>query len=110
VCANVSLFSSYQVGGTTSLLMGNRSHASVLSVGMVNLKLTSGKTVQLKNVQHIPTIKKNLVSGSLLGRDGFKLVFNPINVYFRIMKLLLVKVMTVEDCSAFLCLMSVMKL
>jgi hypothetical protein len=75
VCGDVSLFSSYQVGGTTSLLMGNGSHARVLGVGMVDLKLTSGKTVQLKNVQHVPTIKKNLVSGSLLCRDGFKLVF-----------------------------------
>jgi len=75
VCADISLFSSYQVGGTGSLLMGNGSHARVLSAGTVNLKLTSGKTVQLKNVQHIPTIKKNLVSGSLLCRDGYKLVF-----------------------------------
>ena len=31
--------------------------------------------MQLKNVQHVPTIKKNLVSGSLLCRDGFTLVF-----------------------------------
>ena len=31
--------------------------------------------MQLKNVQHVPTIKKNLVSGPLLCRDGFKLVF-----------------------------------
>jgi hypothetical protein len=75
VCADISLFSSYQVGGTGSLLMGNGSHARVLGVGMVNLKLTSGKTVRLKNVQHVPTIKKNLVSGSVLCRDGFKLVF-----------------------------------
>jgi hypothetical protein len=43
--------------------------------GMVNLKFTSGKTVQLKNMQHVPTIKKNLVSGSLLCRDESKLVF-----------------------------------
>ena len=75
VCVDASLFSFYQVGGTSSLLMGNRSHARVLGVGIVNLKFTSGKTVQLKNVQHVPTIKKNLVSGSLLCRDGFKLVF-----------------------------------
>jgi transposase InsO family protein len=34
-----------------------------------------GEIVQLKNVQHVPTIKKNLVSGSLLCRDGLKLVF-----------------------------------
>ena len=69
VCADASLFSSYQVGWTSSLLMGNGSHACVLGVGTVNLKFTSGKTVQLKNVQHVPTIKKNLVSGSLLCRD-----------------------------------------
>ena len=75
VCADISLFSSYQVGGTTSLLIGNGAHARVLGVGTVNLKFTSGKIVQLKNVQHVPTIKKNLVSGSLLCRDGFKLVF-----------------------------------
>jgi hypothetical protein len=66
VCADISLFSSYQVKGIGSLLMGNGSHAHVLDVGTVNLKLTSGKTVCLKHVQHVPTIKKNLVSGSTL--------------------------------------------
>ena len=45
VCADASLFSSYQAGGTFSLLMGNKSHARLLGVGMVNLKLTLGKTV-----------------------------------------------------------------
>jgi hypothetical protein len=59
VCANISIFSSYQVGGTTSLLMGNGAHARVLGAGTVTLKFTSGKTIQLKNVQHVPTIKKN---------------------------------------------------
>jgi hypothetical protein len=33
--------------------------------------------VLLKNMQHVPSIKKNLVSGSLLCRDGYKLVFEP---------------------------------
>jgi hypothetical protein len=55
--------------------MGNGAHARVLGAGTVTLKFTSGKIIQLKNVQHVPTIKKNLVSGSLLCRDGFKLVF-----------------------------------
>jgi hypothetical protein len=45
VCADISLFSSYQVGGTSSLLMGNRLYARVLGVGTVDLKLTSGKTL-----------------------------------------------------------------
>ena len=30
--------------------------------------------MQLKNVQHVPIINKNLVSGSLLCKDGFKVV------------------------------------
>jgi hypothetical protein len=70
VCADISLFSSYQAGVTRSLLMGNGSHARILGVGIVNLKFASGKTVPLKHVQYVPSIKKNLFSGSLLCRDG----------------------------------------
>ena len=64
VYADVSLFTSYQVGRTGALLMGNGSYARVLGAGTVVLKFTSGKTVLLKNVQHVPSIKKNLVSAS----------------------------------------------
>ena len=74
VCADASLFSSYKVTRDSSVLMGNGSHASVHGVGTVDLKFTLGKIVQLKNVQHVPSIRKNLVSGSLLCRDGFKVV------------------------------------
>ena len=70
VCADISLFSTYQVGRTSSLLMGNGARAAICGVGTVDLKLTSGKTVQLKNVHHVPSIKKNLISGSLLCHDG----------------------------------------
>jgi RIO-like serine/threonine protein kinase len=56
------------------LLMGNGSRAHVLGVGTVILKFTSGKTVPLKSVQHVPSIKKNLVSASMLCRDGYKVV------------------------------------
>ena len=73
--AGISLFSCYQVGRSSSLLMGNGARAAVRGVGTVDLKLTSGKTVQLKNVQHVPSLRKKLISGSLLCRDGYKLVF-----------------------------------
>ena len=56
------------------MLMGNGLHASVRGVGTVDLKFTSGKILQLSNVQHVPTMNKNLVSGFLLCRDGFKVV------------------------------------
>jgi hypothetical protein len=50
VCSDASLFSSYQVAWDSSMMMGNGSHASIHGVGTVDLKLTSGKIVQLKNV------------------------------------------------------------
>ena len=39
------------------------------------LKMTSGKKLTLNNVLHVLKIRKNLVSGSLLTKIGFKLVF-----------------------------------
>ena len=78
----MSLCSSYQKGDTGALLMGNGSHPCVLSVGTVILKFTSGKTVLMNNVQHILSNKKNLVSGSQLCRDGYKIVFEYNKVIF----------------------------
>jgi hypothetical protein len=74
VCVDASMFTSYQVGRSGALLMGNGTCAHVLGVGTVILKFTSGKTVPLKSVQHVPSIKKNLVSASMLCRDGYKVV------------------------------------
>jgi hypothetical protein len=51
------------------VMMGNGSHASVHGVGTVDLRLTSGKIVQLKNVLHVPSINKNLVSGFVIPRS-----------------------------------------
>jgi hypothetical protein len=74
VCSDASLFSSYQVTRDSSVMIGNGSHASVHGVGMVDLKLTLEKIVQLKNMKHVPFIDKNLVSDFLLYRDVFKVV------------------------------------
>jgi hypothetical protein len=76
--------------------MGNGSRAYVLGAGMVNLKFTSGKMVLLKNVQHVPSIKKNLVSGSMMYRVATKSSLSPISALCRDMVLLLVKDMIVE--------------
>jgi hypothetical protein len=47
-------------------MLENGSHVFVHDVGTVDLKLTSEKIVQLKNVQHAPSINKNLVSDSFM--------------------------------------------
>jgi hypothetical protein len=110
VCVDIFLFSSYQCKVTRALLMGKGSHARVFGVGTIILKFTSRKTVLLKNVQHVPSIKKNLVSGSFLCRDGYKLVFSPINAYCQSMEHLLEKAMTEEACSAYLCMICIISL
>jgi hypothetical protein len=109
VCADIFLFSFYQAGRAGSLLMGNRARATVRGVGTVDLKLTSKKIVKLKNVHHVLSIK-NLISGSLLCRDGFKLVFESKSVLFLNLKLLLARAMRAEACSACLWLTLVLSL
>jgi len=75
ISTDISLFSSYQEGSTRALLTGNGSHARVLGVGTVILKFTLEKTVLMKNMQHVPSNKNNLVNGSQLCRDGYKIIF-----------------------------------
>ncbi|XP_077242586.1 uncharacterized protein LOC143883110 [Tasmannia lanceolata] len=75
VCTNKSLFSSY-VASKEKVAMVDRSTTDVLGSGTVVLTLTSGKTLTLKNVKHVPSIPKNLVSGSLLCDAGMRLDFH----------------------------------
>jgi hypothetical protein len=69
VCSNASLFFSYQVAQDSFVTMGNESHASAYGVSMVDLKLTSRNMMELKNMQYVLSINKNLDSCSLLYRD-----------------------------------------
>ncbi|KAL0560635.1 hypothetical protein IC582_001044 [Cucumis melo] len=54
--------------------MGNSATAGVIRKGKVILKLTSDKTLSLSNVLYVPSLRRNLVSGSLLNRIGLKIV------------------------------------
>ena len=46
-----------------------------MGIGKVVLKMTYGKELVLTNVLHVLDILKNLVSISMLSKNGFKLVF-----------------------------------
>jgi hypothetical protein len=75
VCNNKTLFKEYvEVGNGLEVLMGNHNTAKVLGIGTVELILSNGKKLVLNNVYHIPDIKKNLVSTSLLFKNGVKAV------------------------------------
>ncbi|KAL0375539.1 UNVERIFIED_CONTAM: Retrovirus-related Pol polyprotein from transposon TNT 1-94 [Sesamum calycinum] len=46
--------------------MGNSSTAEVLGIGSVDLKFPSGRILSLKRVHHVPTVRRNIISGSRL--------------------------------------------
>jgi hypothetical protein len=76
VCKDRSWFEDYQLAKDgTMLFMGNESKAAVEGIGTVVLSFSSGNNVILKNVFHVPLMRKNLVFGSLLSKDGFKQVY-----------------------------------
>ena len=54
--------------------LGDSHTTDVLGTGEVFLKFTSGQELVLKDVLHVPEIRKNLVSGFLLNKVGFKQV------------------------------------
>ena len=74
VCYDKKMFSTYKECGE-QLFMGNSSIARAASIGKVILKMTSGKELTLNTVLHVPEIRKNLITGSLMLKNGFKLVF-----------------------------------
>ena len=80
VCSNISSFISYQNLQGRTVTMGNSTVAQVLGQGRVDLRFTSENVLTLNDVQHIPEVRKNLVSGVLLNKEGFKLVFECNNV------------------------------
>lgn len=53
---------------------GNGSVIHVLGKGQIDLKMTFGNVLTLLDVQHVPDISKNLISGSLLIQYGYKIL------------------------------------
>ena len=65
-----------EVDNGEQLFMGNSSTSKVEGQGKIVLKMTSGMELTLNNVLHVLNIHKNLVSGSLLSKNGLRLVFD----------------------------------
>lgn len=76
ICSDKSLFSAYEkIEQEEKLFMGNSAYSMVEGQGKVVLKFTSGKDVTLNDVLHVPDIRKNLISGSVLTKKGFRMTF-----------------------------------
>ena len=76
ISGNRNSFTTYElVGGDKVLHMGNPSSAKVMGKGTIELKLTFKKMITLIDVLDVPNIRKNLVSGTLLSKHDFKIIF-----------------------------------
>ncbi|PKI57989.1 hypothetical protein CRG98_021620 [Punica granatum] len=75
VCSNRDLFTILESVTGERIYMGNSTHSALEGQGKVVLKMTLGKELTLNNVLYVLEIRKNLVSGSLLNKHGFKMVF-----------------------------------
>lgn len=75
IYTNKTMFTSYTPTNGGKLFMKNSSRSKVEGQGKVLSKLMSNKELNLNNVLHMLDIHKNLASGSLLIKNGFKLVF-----------------------------------
>ncbi|BBN67288.1 hypothetical protein Prudu_35S000400, partial [Prunus dulcis] len=108
VCFDKRFFKNYQNSSGGSVTLGNDTVAQVRGIGEVELKMTSGKTLTLKDVRHVPAVRRNLISGSSLVKQGYKIVMESNRIVITrndvfigkgyIIKFLL-KFLNVESCN-----------
>ena len=66
VCYDKTWFKTYTIlDEIKKIILGDSHTIEVVGIGDVLLKFTSGREVTLKDVFHVPDIRKNLVSGFL---------------------------------------------
>ena len=83
ICADKKMFTTYKVMESgEQLFMGNSSTSTIEGQEKIVLKMILGKELTLNNVLHVLEIRNNLISGSLLIKNGFKLVFESDKVVF----------------------------
>jgi hypothetical protein len=63
--------------------MGDDGRYSATGIGAITFHRESGKPFQLKNVMHVPGLKKNLVSVAMLEDRGYDVVFSSGKAYLR---------------------------
>jgi transposase InsO family protein len=73
VCTNKSLFSTYEaVQNGDTVRMSDNSPCTVVSMGTVQIKMFDGVVRTSTEVQHVPSMSRNLISLSTLDMKGYK--------------------------------------
>ena len=63
--------------------MGDNGRYSVTGTGTITFERESGNPFLLKNVMHVPGLKKNLVSVAMLEDKGYDVVFSEGKAFLR---------------------------
>ena len=73
ICTNRDWFSSYEsLQNGDFVRMGDDNPCEIIGIGSVQIKTHDGMIRTLKNVRHIPGMKRNLISLSTLDKEGLK--------------------------------------
>ena len=73
IYADIILFVSYQQTHNMTVMIWNASDAQVFGIRNVDLKFDFGRILSLTRVHHVPDIRRNIISGSCLVKNGFEL-------------------------------------
>lgn len=63
-------FSEYQEYDGGRVMMGNNAICRVIGIGVIKLKLHDNSILELKQVRHVPDLKRNLISLGMLDQIG----------------------------------------
>ena len=62
--------------GEVNIFLGDGTEVAVLAVGNIVLNFKNNRTLILKNVLYVPSIRRNLISVSSLSKNGYSVCFN----------------------------------
>ncbi|KAH9299655.1 hypothetical protein KI387_031337, partial [Taxus chinensis] len=68
-------FVDYVQGDFGHIFLGDDEPCSIVGKGSVQVKMQNGNTWLLKDVRHVPTLRRNLISVGRLGSDGCTVIF-----------------------------------
>ena len=71
VTPNIKWFSKYSGGANSAIQLRNKQKYVIVGIGEVPIQLLNNNTITLHRVQHVPELKRSLVSISMLVEVGY---------------------------------------
>ncbi|KAH9670611.1 hypothetical protein KPL70_017043 [Citrus sinensis] len=77
MCPNKTLFTNYETCDGGVVVMGNDSSCRVVGRGSIRLEMFDGMIRELRDVRHVPDLKRNLISLGMLDKIGCLVKLEP---------------------------------